>query len=125
MKRKQKALADPGTPKALSYVGRWWVTFSLGIHPRWIKSLLISREAHSPIPKPSSFRLLGSPFTLSIHLPTFRSRLSPSIAACLCLSCLFFFFFEFPSMFSAPLEKLTPPAETNSTFLLIPLLRAA
>jgi len=51
--------------------------------------------------------------------------LASDLAACLCLSQLFSFFFEFSSVFSTPLEKLAPPAETNSTFLLIPLLRAA
>lgn len=53
-----------------------------GIRPRWIKSLLISREAHSPIPEPSSFRLLGSSlYSLSIRLPTsFAPASSHSLA---------------------------------------------
>lgn len=126
---KAESFGGSGTPKALSHVGRWWVTFSLGIHPRWIKSLLISREAHSPIPKPSSFRLLGSPLYPvypSSNASLSLQSLSAPIAACLYLSRLLFsFFFEFPSVFSAPLEKLASPAETNSTFLLILLLRAA
>lgn len=128
--REEKAESSGGsaTPKAFSYVGRRWVTFSLGIHPRWIKSLLISREAHSPIPEPSSFRLLDSPLYPvypSSNASLSPQSLSPPIAACLCLSRLFSFFFEFPSVFSAPLGKLASPAETNSTFLPIPLLRAA
>lgn len=65
--------------------------FPPGIRPRWIKSLLISREAHSPIPEPSSFRLLGSPlYSLSIRLPTSfapaSSHSRPPIAACLSVS---------------------------------------
>jgi len=28
---KAESFGGSGTPKALSYVGRWWVTFSLGI----------------------------------------------------------------------------------------------
>ena len=124
---KAESFGGSGIPKAFSHVGWWWVTFSPGIHPRWIKSLLISREAHSPIPEPSSFRLLGSPLypvypSSNVSLPSqslsFRDR-------GLCLFRLFFFFFEFSSVFSTPLKKLPPPAETNSTFLLIPLLRAA
>lgn len=75
--RGEKAESSGGsaTPKAFSYVGRRWVTFSLGIHPRWIKSLLISREAHSPIPEPSSFRLLNSP--LYPVYPSSNASLSP------------------------------------------------
>lgn len=97
--------------------------FPPGICPRWIKSLLISREAHSPIPEPSSFRLLGSPlYSLSIRLPasfspaSSHSRPPPPPNRGLPLSVpyrlsrsFFFFFSEFSSMFSAPHEKLALP----------------
>jgi len=77
---KAESFGGSGIPKAFSHVGWWWVTFSLGIHPRWIKSLLISREAHSPIPEPSSFRLLGSPL-YPVYLSSNVSRLSHSRSA--------------------------------------------
>lgn len=145
-KRKQKALADSRKLSSTAndvcvcvcvYGASYF--FPPGIRPRWIKSLLISREAHSPIPDPSSFRLLGSPlYSLSICLPSSfapasshyprpplppQSRpasLSPTVSPS-----FLFFFSEFSSMFSAPHEKLALPAETNSTFLLILLLRTA
>lgn len=122
--RKQKALADPVSRKLspMVMVGYFF--------PRYPSAMdkVSSHFARSPFAHPRAVFFSSSRFSPLPCLSIFQ-RFSPQSLSFrdrgLCLFCLFFFFFEFSSMFSTPLKKLALPAETNSTFLLIPLLRAA